>query len=155
MNDKITIYTDGACRGNPGPGGWGAVIVFPDGSGKEIKAATEETTNNRMELSAAIEALRLCPPGAKVELYTDSVYLREGMENWLKKWRERNWRTAGKKPVKNRDLWSELDRQQRRLKVNFHWVRGHSGLPGNERADALANEAIDDFLAGGKSPVSR
>lgn len=145
MQDRVTIYTDGACRGNPGPGGWGVVMT----SGKHeklLKGAEQETTNNRMELVAAIEALTALKRQCAVELYTDSQYLRRGVLEWMEDWKKRDWKTAAKKPVKNRDLWEALDRQLNRHEINWHWVKGHSGNPGNEQADALANDAIDEML---------
>ncbi|MEJ2177353.1 MAG: ribonuclease HI [Gammaproteobacteria bacterium] len=145
MQDRVTIYTDGACRGNPGPGGWGVVLS----SGKHeklLKGAEQETTNNRMELVAAIEALTALKRHCVVELYTDSQYLRRGVLEWLEDWKKRDWKTAAKKPVKNRDLWEALDQQLNRHEIIWHWVKGHSGNPGNEQADALANDAIDEML---------
>jgi len=145
VQDRVTIYTDGACRGNPGPGGWGVVMT----SGKHeklLKGAEQETTNNRMELVAAIEALTALKRQCAVELYTDSQYLRRGVLEWMEDWKKRDWKTAAKKPVKNRDLWEALDRQLNRHEINWHWVKGHSGNPGNEQADALANDAIDEML---------
>ena len=145
MQDRVTIYTDGACRGNPGPGGWGVVLKSGEHE-KHLKGAEQETTNNRMELVAAIEGLRALKRGCQVELYTDSQYLRRGVLEWMDDWKRRDWKTASKKPVKNRDLWEELDLQLRRHDVAWHWIKGHSGDPGNEQADALANEAIDELL---------
>ncbi len=145
MQDRVIIYTDGACRGNPGPGGWGVVLT----SGKHeklLKGAEQNTTNNRMELVAAIEALTALKRRCVVELYTDSQYLRRGVTEWMEDWKKRDWRTAAKKPVKNRDLWEALDRQLDRHEIIWHWVKGHSGDPGNEQADALANAAIDEML---------
>ena len=145
MLDRVIIYTDGACRGNPGPGGWGVVLT----SGKHeklLKGAEQNTTNNRMELVAAIEALTALKRRCVVELYTDSQYLRRGVTEWMEDWKKRDWRTAAKKPVKNRDLWEALDRQLDRHEIIWHWVKGHSGDPGNEQADALANAAIDEML---------
>ena len=143
---KITIYTDGGCRGNPGPGGWGAILEY-GAHRKELKGHAEETTNNRMELTAAIEALsgitRKCP----IELYTDSVYVRDGISKWMANWKKNNWRTANKKAVKNKDLWQALDELNNAHRVAWHWVKGHSGHPGNDRADELANEAMDELMA--------
>ena len=137
----VTIYTDGACKGNPGPGGWGAILRYQD-SEKEIKGAEPLTTNNRMELTAAIEALRLLKRGCRVDLYTDSNYLRQGMQAWLAQWKKNNWRNSQKEPVKNADLWKILDELALVHDIHWHWVKGHSGHPENDRADALANEAI-------------
>jgi ribonuclease HI len=136
-----TIHTDGACLGNPGPGGWAAIITN-DGPPREISGYEPQTTNNRMELRAAVEALRGIPDGTDVDLHTDSQYLRNGMSEWLGRWKRNGWRTADKKPVKNIDLWQELDALAHRHVVRWHWVRGHSGHPENERCDVLANEAI-------------
>lgn len=139
---RVTIYTDGACRGNPGPGGWGATMEF-NGKRRELNGGEQETTNNRMELRAAIEALVALKRACKVDLYTDSEYLRKGITEWMDNWKRRGWKTAAKKPVKNEDLWRALDEAVARHEINWHWVKGHSGNPGNERADELANEAID------------
>jgi ribonuclease HI len=136
-----TIYTDGACLGNPGPGGWAAIIA-DDGAPREISGYEPQTTNNRMELQAAVEALRTIPDGTDVDLHTDSQYLRNGMSEWLTRWKRNGWRTADKKPVKNVDLWQALDALAQRHVVRWHWVRGHCGHPENERCDELANEAI-------------
>lgn len=145
---KVRIYTDGACRGNPGPGGWAALLLAQEKE-KEISGAEAHTTNNRMELLAAIRALEALRRPCEVELYTDSQYVRNGMTTWLKDWKRRNWRTADRKPVKNVDLWQELDALVERHRISWHWVRGHTGNEGNERVDRLANEAIDALLAGG------
>ncbi len=142
---KVYIYTDGACRGNPGPGGWGAVLRYGDKE-KHLKGAEILTTNNRMELSAAINALRGLNRECEIELTTDSQYVRNGIQTWLKDWKKNNWRTSSKKPVKNQDLWEELDKEVLRHQINWHWVKGHSGHPENELADQLANEAIDELL---------
>lgn len=138
----VEIYTDGACRGNPGPGGWGA-ILRSGGREKELKGAEPATTNNRMELTATIQALAALKRGCDVVLYTDSQYVRKGILEWMPQWKLRDWRTADKKPVKNIDLWQALEREIARHKIEWHWVKGHAGVPGNERADRLANEAID------------
>ena len=138
---RVTIYTDGACLGNPGPGGWAALLVA-DGTVREISGYEAHTTNNRMELCAAVEALRALEDGTDVDLHTDSQYLRNGMNEWLTRWKRNGWRTADKKPVKNMDLWADLDALAHRHVVRWHWVRGHAGHPENERCDALANEAI-------------
>lgn len=140
----IEIFTDGACRGNPGPGGWGALLRYGDVE-KELYGAERNTTNNRMELTAAIEALKALSQPCRVDLTTDSVYVRSGITEWLEGWKRRNWRTAARKPVKNVDLWQALDEESRRHKVTWHWVKGHSGHPENERADALANRGIDQL----------
>lgn len=142
---KVTIYTDGACRGNPGPGGWGAVLRA-GAHVKELRGAELNTTNNRMELTAAIRALAALKRPCRVDLYTDSQYLRKGITEWLPQWKVRNWRTSDKKPVKNMDLWQALEREIERHSIEWHWVKGHAGDPGNERADQLANEAIDQLL---------
>ena len=146
---EIEIYTDGACRGNPGPGGWGALLVAGERR-REIRGAESSTTNNRMELTAAIEALAALKRPCRVRLYTDSQYLRKGITEWLPQWKARDWRTADKKPVKNVDLWQALEREIERHRIEWHWVKGHAGVPGNERADRLANEAIDALLASEK-----
>src|SRR5690606_26464675 len=141
----VEIYTDGACRGNPGPGGCGAILRFVERE-KELKGAEPLTTNNRMELMAAIQALAALKRSCDVVLYTDSQYVRKGILESLKKRRLRGGRTADKKPVKNVDLWQALERGFARHKIEWHWVKGHAGIPGNERADRLANQAIDDLL---------
>jgi ribonuclease HI len=138
----IRIYTDGACKGNPGPGGWGALLKSKAGK-TELFGGERETTNNRMELMAVIRALDTLPPGSKVEVHTDSQYVQKGMSEWLPEWKRRGWRTADKKPVKNIDLWQELDRLRSAHHVSWHWLRGHSGHPENERADALANRGVE------------
>ncbi len=141
----VVIYTDGACRGNPGPGGWGALIK--DGSGQqELSGAENQTTNNRMELTAAIMALREVPAGSAVDLYTDSKYVMDGLNEWMPAWKKRGWKTADKKPVKNQDLWQALDDANARHQVRWHWVKGHAGNDGNEYVDRLANQAIDTLL---------
>lgn len=143
---KVEVFTDGACRGNPGPGGWAALLRY-GGVERALSGAEPETTNNRMELTAAIEALEALKRACTVELTTDSTYVRNGVTQWLESWKRRGWRTADKKPVKNQDLWQRLDSAARRHRISWHWVRGHSGHPENERVDALANEAIDSMLA--------
>jgi ribonuclease HI len=140
----VEIYTDGACRGNPGPGGWGAILRSGDHE-RELKGAEPLTTNNRMELTAAIKALAALKRGCDVVLYTDSQYVRKGILEWMPQWKLRDWRTADKKPVKNVDLWQALEREIARHKIEWHWVKGHAGIPGNEHADRLANEAIDEM----------
>jgi ribonuclease HI len=134
----VIIYTDGACKGNPGPGGWGAWLRS-GGHEKELCGGEPVTTNNRMELTAVIEALAALKRPSTVELYTDSVYVRSGITQWIHNWKKRGWTTAAKQPVKNDDLWRALDEQAQRHEVNWHWVKGHAGDPGNEKADALAN----------------
>lgn len=141
----ITIYTDGACRGNPGPGGWGALLTSGQHR-KELCGGDVETTNNRMELTAAIRALEALRRPSVVDLYTDSVYVRDGITRWLDGWKRRNWRTAARKPVKNQDLWEALDALAARHDVRWHWVKGHAGHDGNEQADALANRGLDEML---------
>lgn len=145
MTQQVLIYTDGACRGNPGPGGWGAWLRFGDQQ-KELWGGEPETTNNRMELLATIESLKALTRSCDVELYTDSQYVRKGITEWMINWKKRGWKTAAKKPVKNQDLWQALDEQVQRHSVNWHWVKGHSGDEGNEKADSLANRGIDDML---------
>jgi ribonuclease HI len=141
----VEIYTDGACRGNPGAGGWGVLLSYGDHV-KELRGAEPVTTNNRMELTAAIRALAALKRPCSVTLYTDSQYVRKGITEWLPQWKARDWRTADKKPVKNVDLWQALEREIERHRIEWHWVKGHAGVPGNERADQLANEAIDEML---------
>mgnify|MGYP003951795943 CR=1 FL=1 len=143
--NPVVIYTDGACRGNPGPGGWGAVLTAGEHV-KEISGAEPDTTNNRMELTAAIRALKALNRHCQVRLYTDSQYVRTGVTEWLEQWKARDWRTASRKPVKNIDLWQALDAELSRHTIEWHWVKGHAGVPGNEHADRLANEAIDAML---------
>jgi len=138
----VVIYTDGACRGNPGPGGWGALLSF-NGREKELFGGEAETTNNRMELTAAIRGLAALKRSCDVDLYTDSEYLRLGITQWMANWKRRGWKTASRKPVKNQDLWQALDTEAGRHRIRWHWVKGHSGDEGNERADELANRGID------------
>jgi ribonuclease HI len=138
---KIIAYTDGACSGNPGPGGWGAILISGDHR-KEINGGEAVSTNNRMELMAAIGALEALKKPSDVELTTDSVYLRDGITKWIHGWKRNGWKTASKDPVKNVELWQRLDAAQARHKVSWHWVKGHAGHPENERADELAREAI-------------
>ena len=139
------IFTDGACSGNPGPGGWGALICNGENE-NELTGGAAETTNNRMELLAAIEALKSLPDGSAVRLTTDSVYVRDGITTWIKNWKARGWKTAAKKPVKNVDLWQELDSEAQRHSVEWHWVKGHAGHAGNERADELARQGMAPYL---------
>jgi len=140
--NKVEIYTDGACRGNPGPGGWGAILMYGD-KRKEIFGGEANTTNNRMELMAAIQALSALKRGCELTLYTDSQYVRKGITEWIDNWKKRNWKTAAKKPVKNADLWQQLDNQVVRHQINWVWVKGHAGNEGNELADQLANKGVD------------
>ena len=142
---KVVIHTDGACSGNPGPGGWGAILEAGTHR-KEIKGGESLTTNNRMELTAAIEALEALKQPSHVELYTDSNYLRGGMTQWIKKWKVNGWRTSDKKPVANEELWKRLELATERHKVHWHWVKGHTGYNDNERADELAREGMAPFL---------
>ncbi|MBZ2187982.1 ribonuclease HI [Alcanivorax sp. JB21] len=139
---QVEIYTDGACRGNPGPGGWGAWMVH-GAHEREICGGEAHTTNNRMELMAAIMALETLREPCKIVLHTDSEYLRKGITEWLTAWKARNWLTAARKPVKNADLWQRLEQAVQRHSIDWRWVKGHSGHPGNERADQLANRGID------------
>ncbi len=139
---RVVIYTDGACRGNPGPGGWGAVLRC-DGREKELFGGEADTTNNRMELTAAIRGLAALKRPCEVDLFTDSEYLRLGITQWMKNWKQRGWKTASRKPVKNQDLWQALDAEAARHDVCWHWVKGHAGDEGNEWADELANRGID------------
>jgi ribonuclease HI len=142
---RVIIYTDGACRGNPGPGGWGALLRW-NGHERRLCGGERQTTNNRMEMTAAIHALEALKQGCEITLYTDSNYLRQGLTEWLPNWKRRGWRTAGRTPVKNQDLWQRLDLAVQRHTVDWHWVRGHSGNEGNELADALANEGLEAAL---------
>ncbi len=142
---QIIIHTDGACSGNPGPGGWGAILEW-NGHRKELKGGEPETTNNRMEMMAAIKALKALKRSDKdVILITDSVYLRDGITKWIHGWKKRGWKTADKKPVKNADLWQMLDEARQPHLIEWHWVRGHAGHPGNERADRLANRGVESL----------
>ena len=138
----VDIYTDGACRGNPGPGGWAAFLTFA-GREKELAGAEALTTNNRMELTAVIRALESLKRPVRVRVYTDSEYVRRGITEWVRAWKARGWLTADRKPVKNQDLWERLDELAAGHEIEWHWVKGHAGVPGNERVDRLANEAID------------
>jgi len=140
---KVDIFTDGGCRGNPGPGGWGALLRYGEHE-KEIYGYDKETTNNRMELMAAISALEVLNRPSMINLTTDSNYVRQGITEWMAGWKKRGWKTAAKKPVKNKDLWVRLDEAVARHTVEWHWVKGHSGHEGNERADDLANRAMDE-----------
>lgn len=142
----VEIFTDGACRGNPGPGGWGAILRFGDHE-KELYGGERVTTNNRMELMAAIQALEALTRSCDAVVTTDSEYLRKGITEWLPQWKRRGWKTAAKQPVKNQDLWERLEGAMERHRVRWEWIRGHSGHEDNERADALANRAIDEMLS--------
>jgi len=140
----VEIYTDGACKGNPGPGGWGALLTF-DGEEKELKGGEPSTTNNRMEMMAAIMALEALKRPCHVILHTDSKYLQQGITGWIHNWKRNGWRTASRKPVKNVDLWQRLDAAIERHQVDWRWVRGHAGNEGNERADLLARQGLDAY----------
>jgi ribonuclease HI len=140
----VEIYTDGACRGNPGPGGWAALLIR-GAHEKELQGAEAETTNNRMELTAVIRALEALKRPVAARVYTDSEYVRRGITEWIAAWKARGWRTADKKPVKNQDLWQRLEEVSAQHRIEWHWVPGHAGVPGNERVDRLANEAIDSL----------
>lgn len=142
---EVEIFSDGACRGNPGPGGWGVLLRFGEHV-KEIYGAEANTTNNRMELMAAIKGLTALKRSCRVLFTTDSEYVRKGITAWIGNWKERDWKTSQKKPVKNKDLWQQLDQQVNRHDIIWHWVKGHSGHRENERADELANKAIDELL---------
>ena len=150
MTNEVRIFSDGACRGNPGPGGWGTLLLY-NGREKELYGGEPETTNNRMELTAAIMGLEALTKSCRVSVTTDSRYVRDGITQWLEKWKRTNWRTASKKPVKNRDLWQRLDKACGTHSIAWHWVKGHSGHAENERVDRLANRAIDDMLGTGQS----
>lgn len=143
---QVEIFTDGACRGNPGPGGWGALLRF-NGTEKKLFGSEAETTNNRMELMAAIRALESLNRTCDVALTTDSQYVKKGITEWIDDWKKRNWKTAARKPVKNVDLWQRLDKVSAGHSIKWHWVKGHSGHPENELADELANQAIDELLS--------
>jgi len=141
---SVEIFTDGACSGNPGPGGWGAILRW-DGQERELSGGEAETTNNRMELTAAIEALKALKRAVRVDLHTDSTYVKDGITKWIHGWKTKGWKTAAKKPVKNQDLWRALDEALADHEVTWHWVKGHSGHPENERADALARAALEAY----------
>ena len=145
MTPGVVIYTDGACSGNPGPGGWGAILMFGE-KAKEICGGEPDTTNNRMELMAAIQALETLTRPCQVELHTDSQYVMKGISEWIHNWKRRGWRTADNKPVKNDDLWRRLDEARSRHNVQWRWVKGHAGHEHNERADALAGQGLKDAL---------
>ncbi|MCM1512584.1 MAG: ribonuclease HI [Oxalobacter formigenes] len=143
--DEVEIYTDGACRGNPGPGGWGVVMVFGQHC-KEMFGGELETTNNRMELTAVIRALQALKRPCRVILHTDSQYVKKGITEWIYGWKAKGWKTAARQPVKNTDLWQALDAAQAQHEISWQWVKGHAGHPGNERADALANQGTDEVI---------
>ena len=140
---QVEIFTDGACSGNPGPGGWGVLLRW-NGVTKELYGGEADTTNNRMELTAAIKALNALKEPCEVDLYTDSVYVRNGISSWIDSWKANNWKTSAKKPVKNAELWQQLDEARSRHKVSWHWVKGHAGHPENERCDELARKGVDE-----------
>jgi ribonuclease HI len=144
VTQRVSIWTDGACSGNPGPGGWGAVLRY-NGHERELSGGEAETTNNRMELRAAIEALSALKRACNVDLYTDSQYVRGGITGWLANWKRNGWKTSDRKPVKNEDLWRELDAARHRHEIAWHWVKGHAGHPENERADELARSGMAPF----------
>ena len=145
MTGIVEIYTDGACKGNPGIGGWGALLQH-DGKTRELFGGESRTTNNRMEMTAVIRALEALQPGSRVRLHTDSQYVQQGISEWIHAWKKRGWRTADRKPVKNEDLWRRLDELAREHEIEWLWVRGHQGHPGNERADELANRGVAEAL---------
>jgi ribonuclease HI len=143
----VIIYTDGACRGNPGPGGWGVLLRYREHD-KTLQGAKAHTTNNRMELTAAVEALMFLKESCRVDLYTDSQYVQKGISEWMHAWKKHHWKKADKTPVKNADLWQLLDKEAARHEVSWHWVKGHAGHPENELVDRIANQAIDEHLKG-------
>jgi ribonuclease HI len=151
MTKRVVAWTDGACSGNPGPGGWGVLLTY-GGHEKELSGGEAETTNNRMELTAAIRALEALTSGCEVELHTDSQYLRDGITKWIHRWKQNNWRTADRKPVKNVELWQRLDAAEQRHTVDWRWVRGHAGDVMNERADELARRGMAPFSKKPKQP---
>lgn len=156
-NVEVIIYTDGACRGNPGPGGWGAILSGQgkyDGKSKSLYGGEHDTTNNRMELMAAIKALEALKRPCHILLYTDSKYVQQGIKDWIVNWKKRGWRGANKKPVKNKDLWQALDAARERHQVEWQWVKGHAGVVGNEIADELANRGIDELLEGAADSIT-
>ena len=142
-SERVVLYTDGSCKGNPGPGGWGVLLEWGDHT-KELCGGESETTNNRMEIMAVIQGLRALSRTCQVLVVTDSIYVRDGVTKWMAGWKRNGWRTAAKKPVKNRDLWEELDAELANHHVDWEWVKGHAGHPGNERADELANAGVPD-----------
>ena len=141
MDNRIYIYTDGACKGNPGPGGWGALLIYKEHK-KEINGFSKDTTNNIMELTAVIESLLIIKQKSGITIITDSNYVKDGITKWIANWKKKGWKTSNKKPVKNKDLWKKLDDLRNNHNIKWEWVRGHTGNPGNEKADQLANEAI-------------
>lgn len=153
MNEPVVIYTDGACRGNPGPGGWGVVLSYK-GATKELYGGEKETTNNRMELTAVINALEALTKPCAVQLHSDSKYVLQGITEWLENWKKRGWKTANKSAVKNEDLWRRLDAAKERHEIEWLWVKGHSGNNGNDRADRLANLGIDYCLSSGSHKIT-
>ena len=140
----VEVFTDGACSGNPGPGGWGVILRW-NGTERELSGGAADTTNNRMELTAAIEALKALKRTVRVEIHTDSTYVKDGITKWIHGWKAKGWKTANKKPVKNQDLWRALDEALAEHEVTWHWVKGHAGHPENERADALARAALEAY----------
>lgn len=151
---SVEIFTDGACSGNPGPGGWGVVLRYGEVE-KELNGGEAETTNNRMELTAAVEALNALKERCEVDLYTDSVYVRDGINSWIHGWKRNGWKTANKKPVKNADLWQALDAARERHDVNWHWIKGHAGHSENERADELARAGMEPFKNGSSNSEAK
>lgn len=146
MTKVVTLYSDGACKGNPGPGGWGVVLRYGDAL-KTFYGGEAETTNNRMELRAAIEGLSVLKRRCQVDIYTDSQYVRRGITEWMARWKKNGWRTSDRKPVKNKDLWQRLDELTGEHEVKWHWVKGHAGVPDNELADELANRGVEEVAA--------
>jgi ribonuclease HI len=144
-NQIVEVYADGACKGNPGPGGWGALLMFA-GKEKTLFGGEAQTTNNRMELTAVIRALEALKKSCQIKIYTDSSYVQKGITEWITGWKSRNWRTADKKPVKNEDLWKQLDALVQTHSIEWIWVKGHAGNAGNERADALANQGVLEYI---------
>ena len=142
MTERVILYTDGACKGNPGPGGWGVLLQFGEHE-RTLHGGDPETTNNRMELTAAIEGLKALKRPCHVDLYTDSSYVKDGITQWMANWKRNGWKTAAKKPVANQDLWQALGALVNTHEVHWHWVKGHAGNPGNERADQLANQGVE------------
>ncbi len=140
----VTLYTDGACSGNPGPGGWACVLIYGEHM-KELSGGERETTNNRMEMMAALEGLKALKRPCKVEFYTDSNYLKDGITKWLDGWKKRGWKTSSKKPVKNQDIWEQLDEVIQKHEIEWHWVKGHAGIEHNERCDELARAALEAY----------
>ena len=148
MSSSVEIWTDGACSGNPGPGGWGALLRF-NGHEKKLKGGEDNTTNNRMELTAAIMALDAMTKDCEINLHTDSKYVKGGIVEWMPNWKKNNWKTAAKKPVKNIDLWQQLDEAVKRHQIKWHWIKGHAGIEENEIADELAREGMEPFKSNG------